>query len=595
LGSTLGFLLGPSQQGINKDSLSCNWSPHYLHHRDAASLAIDATKQYFDDIKDAINNEHQLRHLFGVGPTLAFAIDTTGSMDDIIASVSQQTISIAQSRIGTPDEPSLYVVSPFNDPSTGPVTVTPDIEKFKSTVLALTAGGGGDCPELSITGMLNAVQLMEEQSTLFMFTDADPKDFDMVDQLLSIADEKKINIYPNKFDSNCDDGAGGASKLKRRASSISNRIYGQIAASTGGQYHSGPRGEVRNLSSILDTVITGDSSTVLRVVDILAVGGTKTFTVPVDSYMNRVSFSLRSTGTNFSLVITQPDSKRLDTTDPGVSRTLLSDSVFISVNNPQHGEYTATVTGAGNFTLSCMGVSSLHLSSFSFATVRGRAGHTGWYPITGPPPYNQRIGALADIAGPFTSANFTFRTSTFSVITTPPMNAGSGDFGFPPANSFFTILDVPNQDFLIYVSGTDKGGNKYQRMLDSVIKPVFSNATFPLSGNQTFPTNITSSNSSTVPCSTSTPITSPSIRWGNVTSTKTVGPVLTLPSPSGPTSLPTSAKASTTASIKNGTTSTSTSTTSTRPTVIVSASGASATGAAVLFYGICIAALVLFL
>lgn len=52
-----------------------------------------------------------------MGVTLSFAIDTTGSMEEEIAGVKEATINIITSTAGTVNQPILYVLSPFNDPS----------------------------------------------------------------------------------------------------------------------------------------------------------------------------------------------------------------------------------------------------------------------------------------------------------------------------------------------------------------------------------------------------------------------------------------------------------------------------------------------
>ncbi|KAH7017981.1 uncharacterized protein B0I36DRAFT_34962 [Microdochium trichocladiopsis] len=515
LGSTIGFLFGPPNPGINKDSLNCDWSPHWKWHARAVAGAKEATKQFFDDIKAEID-EHALRLLFGVGPTLAFAIDTTGSMSAVISTARSIAISIAESRVGTLDEPSSYVVSPFNDPGTGPLTVTSSLDTFKSTVNGLFASGGGDCPELIITGMLDAVNAMEKGATLFAFTDAAPKDIAYESQLLSTAVEKNLNIYILKFDSDCDDGgAGSGTKLKTRKDSLSDLVYSEICAATGGQYFSGPVSDVRNITDILDTLITGDISTILRIQDSV-VGDTKTYTIPVDSYMTKVTFSLQGVG--IAIMVAQPDGSALGT--DGVTRTVLSDSEFISIKSPMMGSYTVTVSGTGSFSLISQGVSTLRLSRFNFASVRGRPGHTGWYPISGPPPYNQRIGAIADMAGPFSTATFSFRQPSFAPIGEAAMTAGSGEKGFPPRNSFFNILQVPEQSFFVYVSGTDDKGLAYQRVVDTITVPIFSNVTFPLAGNQTFPVNNSTSSSSSA-----TPTVSTS-HWSNSSTiaTSSTGP-----------------------------------------------------------------------
>ena len=52
----------------------------------------------------------------GSSKALCFVIDTTGSMGDDIEVVNSVTSSIINSSVGTEDEPSLYILAPFNDP-----------------------------------------------------------------------------------------------------------------------------------------------------------------------------------------------------------------------------------------------------------------------------------------------------------------------------------------------------------------------------------------------------------------------------------------------------------------------------------------------
>lgn len=50
------------------------------------------------------------------GKGLCFVIDTTGSMGDDIATVRTVTSAIINKKVGTEDEPSVYILVPFNDP-----------------------------------------------------------------------------------------------------------------------------------------------------------------------------------------------------------------------------------------------------------------------------------------------------------------------------------------------------------------------------------------------------------------------------------------------------------------------------------------------
>lgn len=48
---------------------------------------------------------------------VCFVIDTTGSMSDDIAEARAVVYEIIDSKKGTQDEPSEYILVPFNDPS----------------------------------------------------------------------------------------------------------------------------------------------------------------------------------------------------------------------------------------------------------------------------------------------------------------------------------------------------------------------------------------------------------------------------------------------------------------------------------------------
>lgn len=148
--------------GINKDGRNPVFCPGTLHEM-AANLALEATKQYIRSIKKDITSQ-QLKLLFGVGPTLGFAIDTTGSMGVVIAGVRSEVSGIVQSRLGTNQEPALYVLSPFNDPGIGPLTTTHDASSFIAATINLFASGGGGCPKLSVSGMLAAVNVIDDVS-----------------------------------------------------------------------------------------------------------------------------------------------------------------------------------------------------------------------------------------------------------------------------------------------------------------------------------------------------------------------------------------------------------------------------------------------
>jgi hypothetical protein len=464
--------------GINKDSNNCFFSPHHMHHGDAVDLAIKSSKQYIKDvIADGALTEKQKKLLFGVGATMAFVIDTTGSMSGIIAAVREQAIAIANTRLGTKDEPIDYVIDPFNDPFTGPVFKATDFDTFKIDIGTLFASGGGDCPELALTGMLDAMNVMDGPADLFVMTDAAAKDFGLSSQVIDIAVEKRINLHIFKFDSGCDDGLASKRDLSRRVDSASNRVYSLLAAATGGSYHSLPTSETGSISTLLDSLTLSESVAIFKVVDTASSAKTLSYKLPIDSEMTEFSLSIKGAG--FGFQITKPDGSDFDVTSAGATLTTVSDGKFLNVKNPAIGTWTVTLSGAGDFTCDATGVSSLHLSKFDFVTLRGRPGHTGYYPITGQPAYDHEVAAVAMIDGDFSTATFDLRAPNNSHVISANMSAnmgaGSGADGAPPKNSFYGEMRLVPGTLFAYCEGLDAAGAPYLRMLSSVFTPFFSN------------------------------------------------------------------------------------------------------------------------
>ncbi|KAF2687586.1 hypothetical protein K458DRAFT_485719 [Lentithecium fluviatile CBS 122367] len=513
--------------GINKDSNNCFWSPHHFHHPRAVAFAIKASIQYIEDlVKENSLTEKEKKILFGVGTTLAFAIDTTGSMAGIIVATRSQAIDIAQQRLGTKDEPIDYVVSPFNDPFTGPVFKTTNFTDFQTNINSLSAFGGGDCPELALTGILAALDVMEGPAELFVMTDAAAKDFDLAPQAIAIAVDKRISFHVFKFDSFCDDGiAAKRDSLSRRVDSASNRVYSLLAASTGGTYHSLPTSEAGTISSLLDSLTLSESNAVLKVSG--ALNDTSSFNLPVDSKMTEFSISLRGAGVTLSLK--KPDGSALDTTSSDVTLTTVSDGEFLTVKSPVSGMWTLILiisSASTPTTVSCdvTGVSPLHLSSFNFVTLRGRPGHRGYYPIAGQPAYDHDVAAVAVIDGAFESAVFDLRDSLDVHAIDPHMEPGTGAEGAPPKNSFYGEMRLVPGNLYAYAEGTDDTGAPFQRVLATVFQPFLSNITDTgfnstdiFAGRNT--TNVTISSSSVAPSSTPISFNLSSTSTSSLTST----------------------------------------------------------------------------
>ena len=133
---------------------------------------------------------------FGGDVTLAFAIDTTGSMSNEIGSAK----TIAQDIVDWPRNKYVdYILSPFNDPATGPVSYCNSSQKstFRDLIGKLRVHGGGDCKEMAIEGIQNIFTIsIHSQSPIYVFTDAGAKDAseENVEMLMIMAENYQTSI-----------------------------------------------------------------------------------------------------------------------------------------------------------------------------------------------------------------------------------------------------------------------------------------------------------------------------------------------------------------------------------------------------------------
>lgn len=441
--------VGYFREGINKDTLYCDISPHSSFHSTAAAAAIAGTQQFVEDIKAEITPA-QLKALLGAGPTLAFAIDTTGSMGGIIAGVRASATSIVDARLGTDEEPLQYVLAPFNDPGTGPTSATNDAGLFKSFIGALFASGGGDCPELAMTGMYNGLSLADPGGDLFMYTDATAKDAGLAGAVISLAKSKDIKIYPILF--------GSCSPLTPG--------FLQAAAETGGQVFFLFGGEAATVTELADLVARNNVVQILSVVD--SYSSVKSYTVPVDTSLTRLTVSVSGTlaGVQPVVTLTRPDGTVV-TAATATKYLSLSSGVIISIDSPPRGAWTLSVGGSPDQTyVNVNGVADLAFNSFKLARFGAMPPHQGLMSIDGEPGPGQPLYAIAALSGIASAPQFQLRRKNFTTLGPLALEQDQTDNG-----KYFGALTIPNEAFVVYASGSDSSGYPYQRLVSVMVTP----------------------------------------------------------------------------------------------------------------------------
>ena len=453
----------PPDGGINKDTVLCVASPHFFLHFTAADLAVQATKQFITDIQGDITDK-QFRELMGVGPTLAFAMDDTGSMGDIIGQVQVQAAQIVDSRVGTDDEASNYVLVPINDPFVGPLEQADNPDDFKSDIFSLFASGGGDCPELQNSGTFQAVDASEDGGDVFMFTDADSKDDNLADAVANLAATKNIQVYPMVF-GNCS-FFGFSSTLTAPALGAASFAvdpgYQKWAEVSGGQLFALHRFEAGTVAQLADAVVHANAAQILSIQDTL-LGTPKTYSVPVDSSITQVTFSV-SGATDVTVI--RPGGATVLTTDTDVKFIGLSSGAVYTIQSPAVGLWTININGSGLFSFNVSGVSTFAVRSAHFVEVRGRPDHLGLFNIPGFPVLGVDSQLRVDLSDAAASAAFDLRSKAGDVLQT---FAATPDVNGP--QTFFGSVTLPTSPFLVYVTGTNDAGENFQRVLSAMFKP----------------------------------------------------------------------------------------------------------------------------
>ena len=512
------FGLGSKRSGINKDTRDCTASPHgEVYHFRAAGAAIEATKKYLMEVRDLIGNA-QMRLLLSGFPRLGFVVDTTGSMGVEIASVRQQILNIIQTRVSL-GLPTQYFLFPFNDPGFGTITMTSDPNVMTSAVNALTANGGGDCPEPVNSALLRAFGELNTGGDLLLFTDASPSDNSLtfaVGEFARSAGIRLTSVFSGANDS-CP---------------FTDSRFSTMTFDTGGQFFSLFPSEVGLISHL------GNFLALPNQVDLFSRIGFRSsvdqiFTIPIDASMPRMILGVTGTGAT-NIVVRRPDNSIVQSTDPNVTRIDVSGGSIYSLLSPAAGNWSVTITGTGlgmnhnytspvayeaslayaqstadvenndshgpsaslepaviaepvlpvqapeEFSIRVAGESTLDVNSFEFLELRDVGAHPGFVPLRSNPIAGRTTTVSAKVvAEGSTTANVQFRALDGSVLQTlslqqMPWPGDDPELPIPRVTNYKEYIGnvtVPTVPFQVYVTGVTGSGGQYQRLVPGVIRP----------------------------------------------------------------------------------------------------------------------------
>ncbi|XP_034461474.1 von Willebrand factor A domain-containing protein 7-like [Hippoglossus hippoglossus] len=438
--------------GINKDTTD---SEHGHFHFKAANMAIAATRQVLEDIRRAAGDATFLQ-LMGInkGKALCFVIDTTGSMRDDIAAVRTVTSAIINSRVGTEDEPSAYILVPFNDPAFGPLTRTTDPEVFKRAINSLTATGGGDFPEMSLSGLRLALTGAPPGSDIFLFTDAPAKDDYLLGAVITLVERTKsvvnfmitgsLGFRRRRESNNTNDQQ--QQQQPKAITKASSKVYADLAQASGGVAIQTTKSQLLAAT----TIVTGSSSSaqVLLLQAARSPGKSDNFTFTVDESVKNLTIYINGRSVAFTLISPSGVSQSsTNLTGPLISSTQSVGNFQTLELTTQVGPWEIRLVSTNPYTLKVKGESSIDFLSDFLEVSEGPLG--GFEVLENRP----RAGANASLRVTVTGDVSAVVETVFLVVslTSERVNGSVEALG---KGKFLARFDnIPSGEFVVLVKG----------------------------------------------------------------------------------------------------------------------------------------------
>ncbi|XP_061572640.1 von Willebrand factor A domain-containing protein 7-like [Cololabis saira] len=462
---------------------------HLLHHKaaDLAELAELATMELLEDIRVAVGDNSFLR-LMGVSQSsaLCFVIDTTGSMRDDIAEAKRVSFAIIDSKRGTQQKPSAYILVPFNDPDFGPVITTTNAKVFKDQINKLSAKGGGDLPEMCLSGLQLALTAAPPSSEIFVFTDAPAKDADLKNTITALIESTKsvvtfmlTDVLPSRRRRR-----SSQSVFPRVISQSDAQLYRDLAQLSGGQAIEVTKSDLPHATSIIEDSLAGAVVTVCQ--EIRDPGRPDHFTFALDGSLTNVTTYI--TGAS-SLTFTLTSSKGVSQSStqasgPLASLTTVGNLFRLSLNTDNNtGIWQISVNSNNPYSVKVIGQSLVNFIHTLVEALEG--GHKDLRLKEGRPLSGGNFSLLICVTESETVniTDVTLLDSSGSTEVDGSLQSNGGD------RYLFTFSGVPAGDFVLVLKGETSNSpsmstpSSFQRQAPTRIKT--SNITLTADVNTT--------------------------------------------------------------------------------------------------------------
>ncbi|XP_077519310.1 hemicentin-1-like [Amblyomma americanum] len=413
-------------------------------------VQMGATSRTFSDVGDGwAENDSELEG--GAAPdnavSLVFVLDVSGSMHRHLQQVADGLQSILNASLSQKVFYN-YVLVPFHDPVVGPPLVTRDPGHFEQRLRSLSLRGGGDCPEMALTALREALRLSLRGSQVYLFTDARAKDYHLLAAVLAFVQLKESQVV---FFLTGDCGDPTQPGLV---------AFQQIAAASSGHVFRLRETDVKEVANFVKASMQPDKVSLVSVdarsqdIHLLEMN--------IDSTVRELMVSI--SGERPQLVLINPQGRSLAAgADMDVALDV-ANALAVVVRAPAAGRWQMRVSSAdGRHTVRATGVSEAGFRhGFSRQPVEGMR-HTQRTPLSGSPAYVLVNGSSSSIV----LRELHLVSVSGGQLAKLVLNPVSRRATLYNASTSFV---PPDDFFFLKVVGTDKAGYPVNRLTPTALR-----------------------------------------------------------------------------------------------------------------------------
>ncbi|CAK1589084.1 unnamed protein product [Parnassius mnemosyne] len=290
--------------------------------------------------------------LTGSKSSLTFVFDDTQSMQSEIKSVLKSADKIFDIVINSNASViENFIIVTFNDPGTKLRTNTTDRDDFKKSLMSIRVHGGGDCPELAMSGIELALRASRLGSYVYVFTDAAAKDYAKFEKVKKIAIDKEIQIV-FVISGMC---------RKHNATSPGYQVYEKLAESTLGHIFTVGKSQVEELLNYVARVVESRKTELAR--KKFPPGYGYKFNCTVDSAVSALDVSV--TGNRPSVNITDDDGNIVKVNNI----VNISKVKVVNVIDPKPGIHSVEVGSLSDTAVTVLGTTNVNFQ-YGFSIIK---------------------------------------------------------------------------------------------------------------------------------------------------------------------------------------------------------------------------------